>query len=159
MPNRGTVVAMRTVHARRSGAAPLGRAFVRALAVVALMTGVIAMHALGVGHCPMADAPVAMPAMQAAAGKPEATQITTTSVVLAGVAALAGVADHPHGTAAMCLAVLPLLVLLVARSMGWRVRRVVGRVRSQDAPGVFRGDRAPPAYLCPSLLKLCILRT
>ncbi|WP_295702798.1 hypothetical protein [Lapillicoccus sp.] len=59
----------------------------------------------------------------------------------------------------MCLAVLPLLVLLVARMLGWRVRSLTSVVRPFGLHGFAAGTRAPPAHLRPSLLKLCILRT
>jgi len=95
-------------------------------------------------------------AQMAGMGAPPALHATTS--VMADGEAVVGV-DPSHGMAALCLAVLPFLVLLVARMLGFRIRGLGPTARLLPAWGNVRRERAPPAYRCPSLLKLCILRT
>lgn len=168
---------MSPVHARRSGSAWGGllpgepRTYLRVLAVVGLIVGVIAMHSLGLGHGPMAGHPMSagtsqtsqMAAMDGTPAHPApqaATSVMTevTAEVMAEAEVVAGTIPA-HGMAAMCLAVLPILVLLIAQMLGFRVRGLGLATHLLAARRTVRGDRAPPAYRCPSLLKLCILRT
>lgn len=159
---------MRTVHARRPGGPPLGavptigRALLRVLAVVALIAGIVAMHSLGLGHGPMATVHSGRSGdgVMAEATKMVGMSASPAAHAMTRAANVAAEVDDPgHGMAARCLAVLPLLVLLVARLLGWRVRSLAHAVRLQGVRGFVPGNRAPPALLCPSLLKLCILRT
>lgn len=168
---------MSPVRARRCGAASHGllpgepRTYLRALAVVGLIAGVITMHSLGLGHGPMAGHPMSAGTSQtsqmaAMDGTPEhpapqdATSVMTEVIAEAMAEAEVVAGTIPaHGMAAMCLAVLPFLVLLLARILGFRVRGLGLATHLLAARRTVRSDRAPPAYRCPSLLKLCILRT
>ena len=159
---------MRTVHARRWGRQPLialaaaGRSLQRVLAVVAPIVGIVAMHSLGLGHGPMATGHSGHTAQSEMAAT---TQMVGMGVSPAPhgtaprVAVVTGSDDPAHGMAAMCLAVLPLLVLLLARLLGFRVRALAHVVPRHGWGGFVPSNRAPPAHLRPSLLKLCILRT
>ncbi len=155
---------MSPAHARRVGRAsngllPVrGRTHLRILAVVGLIAGVLAMHSLGLGHGPMTAGHSPSPGTMQMAGMGAAPATDATTSVVARVEGAAGV-DPAYGMAAMCLAVLPLLVLLSARMRGFRIRDLGRTARLLTASAMVRGDRAPPAYRCPSLLKLCILRT
>lgn len=166
---------MSPVPTRRTGASPLSavstlrRALLRVLAVTVLITGIIAMHSLGLGHGPMAAGHTGptghtgrgvmvetteMVGMEASAAT---RTMATMGTFVTDVVTEAG--DPAHGMAAMCLAVLPLLVLLIGRLLGWRVDTLAHVVRHQGGRGRVPGTRAPPAHLRPSLVKLCILRT
>jgi len=152
------------VHTRRSGLAwhglwpAEGRTHLRAFAVVGLIVGVVAMHSLGLGHGPMPTGHwmSAGTAQMAGMGAPPAAHATRS--VVADVEAVTGL-DPAHGMGAMCLAVLPFLVLLIARMLGFRIRGLGPAARLLPTRGGVRSEPAPPAYRCPSLLKLCILRT
>ena len=166
---------MSPVPTRRTGASPLSavstlrRALLRVLAVTVLITGIIAMHSLGLGHGPMAAGHTGptghtgrgvmvetteMVGMEASAAT---RTMATMGTFVTDVVTEAG--DPAHGMAAMCLAVLPFLVLLLARMLGFRIRGLAFTARLLAARGMVRSDRAPPGYRSPSLLKLCILRT
>ena len=162
--------AMRIVHARRPGGPPLGgvptirRALLRVLAVGALIAGIVAMHSLGLGHGPMTTGHSGHSGHSGDAVMAEATKMVGMSASPAALAMTRAdgikAPGHPgHGMAAMCLAVLPLVVLLLARLLGWRVRSLAHAVRRRGGGGFVPGNRAPPALMCPSLLKLGILRT
>ncbi|MEO3939025.1 DUF6153 family protein [Dermatophilaceae bacterium Soc4.6] len=155
---------MSPAHTRRSGLAwhglwPAGgQTHLRFLAVVGLIVGVVAMHSLGLGHGPMSAGHSMSAGTTQMAGMGASSEAHATTSVVADVGAVVGV-DPSHQMAAMCLAVLPFLVLLIARMLGFRIRGLGSAARLLPAWGNVRSDRAPPAYRCPSLLKLCILRT
>ena len=153
---------MSHVHASRSGLArhgllPAGGLIhLRVLAVVGLIVGVLTMHSFGLGHGPMTVG------HSLSAGTAQMTGMgahlaphTTTSVMAEAVVGV----DPAHGMAAMCLAVLPFLLLLLARTLSFRIRGLAPTARLLPARRIVPSDRAPPAYRRLSLLKLCILRT
>lgn len=156
---------MRIAEARRSAPFPLRatlpvvRTMLRVLAVAFLVSAVVAMHSLGLGHGPMAAA------HSQTTGAMGATEMVDMAGAASGrlsdaVTTVVAVVDDPsQGMAAICLAVLPLLVLLMARWLGWRVKEPARAVRRPGLGGFTASGRAPPAHLCPSLVKLCILRT
>ena len=153
----------------------------RVLTVVAammLVAGVIAMHSLMAGHMPMArpgSTSAAMPqhsmvmTAHAPASGPTPIQRVAAGPAMVALGALAalsatGLTAQPsttsHGMVAMCLAVLPALVLLLALALLRRCRRQImtppGVVMIRQ-PVAIRGS--PPRRTTPSLSQLCILRT
>lgn len=165
---------------RRLGWSPAGRL----VAVMTLALAVIGMHSLGAGHLDlMADGTPGMTQQVAAVTSsphpgtdmaPQAAR-TTDSTTSPAVAAPVGharpcpgsacsvVAPAGHGAGhdmtAMCLAVIPGLLLLLARLL---LRRRPAAVTAGTAwravTSPIRAGPSPP-HLTPSLSKLCILRT
>ncbi len=159
---------MRTARARRSVVPPhdalpaAGRTILRVLAVVALIAGIVVMHSLGLGHGPMATGHSGHSGPSAMAGTTEMVGMDATAAphgLATADEVVAGSTDPGHGMAAMCLAVLPLLIILLARLLGFRVRALAHAVPRDGWGGFVPSNRAPPEHLRPSLLKLCILRT
>lgn len=156
---------MGIVDGRRSDSLPLTaqgvvRAMLRVLAVAFLVSGVVAMHSLGLGlgHGSMAAAH-SQTTGTAATEMAEMAGAAPARIFEAVTSAVSVVDDPSHGMAAMCVAVLPLLVALMARSLGWRVKEPVRAVRRPGLGGFTAADRGSPGHLRPSLVKLCILRT
>jgi hypothetical protein len=167
---------------RRLGWSPAGRL----LAVMALALAVIGMHSMGAGHLDlMADGthgmhrPVAAvtsslhphPGTDMAPQAARATDSTTSPTVAAPASrmgpcpgsACSGVGPAGHGAGhdmtAMCLAVLPGLLLLLTWLLSGRGQTAAVTAtawRTLTSP-IRAGP--PPPHLTPSLSKLCILRT
>lgn len=145
-----------------------GRAGLLALAVLTVIAGVVTMHSLGFGHRPMsmADGGHGMQASEthhaaSAASHPQGMHAVAAVDVCTScrTEVVAAWSMPGHGMGAMCLAVLPFLVLLLVRLLARHTR---GLARHLLAPGLSASvpsGRAPPAYLRPSLSQLCILRT
>ena len=168
---------------RPLGWSPAGRL----LAVVTLALAVIGMHSLGAGHLDlMADGTHGMHHSVAAVTSslhphpgtdmaPAArTTGSTTSPAVAAPAGHArpcpgstcsGVDPAGHGgghdMTAMCLAVLPGLLLLLTWLLLGRGRGPVAAVAGTAWRALTSPIRAgpPPPHLTPSLSRLCILRT
>lgn len=164
---------------RGLGWSPAGRL----LAVMTLALAVIGMHSMGAGHLDlMADGNPGMTQQVAAVMSashahpgtdmaPQTTDSTTSpAIAAAGHArpcpgnACSGVDPAGHGAGhdmtAMCLAVLPGLLLLLL--VTWLLRRspaavVAGTAWRALASPIRAGP--PPPHLTPSLSTLCILRT
>jgi hypothetical protein len=160
----------------------------RLLAVVTLALAVIGMHSMGAGHLDlMADGTHGMTQQVAAVTSssnphphpgtdmaPQAAR-TTNSTTSPAVAAPPGHAQACPGSAcsgvdpaghraghdmtAMCLAVLPgLLLLLTWLLLGRSPAAVVAGTAWRALTSPIRAG-PPPPHLTPSLSKLCILRT
>jgi len=165
---------------RTSGSGAL-RAVLLAFFVLVVIVGVVTMHSLGVGHQPsgMAQPDHSMAAGVGSSaghsdGLPSSSQRMPVLVTLPSVAgcracpqeAVAALgaavslgAAASGGMPGMCLAVLPLLLLLLGRLTTGRARSAI----DQRLRGVRRAlspiSPRPPHHLCPSLSSLCILRT
>lgn len=137
------------------------------LAVLALIAGVVAMHSLGLGHGPMSMASAGhgvgssethhaapLAAGPAPAHRSETAQTCATCLVVVA----AGSSAPAHGMGSMCLAVLPILLLLLVALLRRRTSTLTHPVRRGRLRVLLRSGRDPPAYLRPSLSKLCILR-
>ena len=171
-----------TLTGRHLGWSPPGRL----LAVVTLALAVIGMHSMGAGHHdPMANSAHAMTQQVVAASSslhphhgidmaPQAAR-TTDSTTSASVAwptgharpcpgsACSGVGQAGRGAGqdmtAMCLAVLPGLLLLLTWLLLGRSPSAVVAGTAWRAPTSPIRAGPPPPHLTPSLSKLCILRT
>ena len=168
---------------RRLGWSPAGRL----LAVMTLALAVIGMHSMGAGHLDlMADGTHGMtqqvaavtssshphPGTDMAPQAARATDSTTSPAVAAPgrathdparAAPAPGVDPAGHGAGhdmtAMCLAVLPgLLLLLTWLLLGRGPAAVVAGTAWRALTSPIRAG-PPPPHLTPSLSKLCILRT
>ena len=135
-----------------------GRAVLLALAVLALVAAVITMHFLGAGHQPMAMS--GSPHAVADNSQPAPDADTTVSRCPACVTVLTAASDAGQDTGTMCLAVLPLMLLLLVRSLRRRSGVFAASTLSVRLSSRVLTARGPPGlHLCPSLSKLCILRT
>lgn len=162
------------------------RGLLRALALLAVLTGVFTMHALTANHhsamsvmssaqgmdsenpyqggsfgtARMAD-PMPGPEAPAAlsANALGALHGVTTQVGPAQVGAVVGPRPNAHSTASVCLAVLSATLLLLGIALAWRwAAWVVGApLRSRTRRVALWLGRSPP-WLAPSLSKLCVLR-
>lgn len=141
-----------------------------AAAVLAVVIGVVAMHSLGMGHqgmrlagpahsmaapSPHPAAPASFATMRDMAVSPGADGCTSCPVATDQASHQSG----SDGIQGMCLAVLPILLLMLTRSLAGR--RSLGpafllRGRRQSMPAI---SRDPPLHLRPSMWKLCVLRT
>lgn len=162
-------VLRRAVAGVRSGALPW--------LILVLSVGVIGMHSLGASHHPPATAQTTtathdmvsmstMSSMSSESPVPSAAKRPVASVAGFGVSVtavtqatvMADTVMAGHGLMVMCLAVLPLLGLLLRRSGdGWfRLSRDHIHVPRSSADDV-RAE--PPPCAAVSLARLCILRT
>ncbi len=136
------------------------------LAVLALIAGVVAMHSLGLGHGPMSMASAGdvgssethHAAPLAAGPAPAHWSETAETCATCLVVVAAGSSAPAHGMGSMCLAVLPILLLLLVTLLRRRASTLTHPVRRGRLRVLLRSGRDPPAYLRPSLSKLCILR-
>jgi len=152
-----------------------------------LAVGVVVMHALGVGHHGAAvGAPTGAAASHATGGHasgdhdpggPASVDLASTApvaptahmssaehgpaAVVADVAVTVrvAVAGAGHGAMVMCLAVLPLLLLLRRPAERAWFRRAPSSVRRRLAGLSASWLSRPPGRAGPSLAELCILRT
>jgi hypothetical protein len=164
----------------RLGWSPAGRL----LAVVTLALAVIGMHSMGAGHLDLmaygthgmnqqvaAVTSSSHPGIDMAPQAARTTYSTTSPAVAAPPgdarpcpgSACSGISPAGHGAGhdmtAMCLAVLPgLLLLLTWLLLGRGPAAVVAGTAWRVLAGPIRAG-PPPPHLTPSLSKLCILRT
>lgn len=132
------------------------RALLRTVGVLALLAGVVAMHSAGLGHQAMTMTVVSAERGShsdgghgTAAGSAACSPCSTT---LAGLPA-----GLDHGIGAVCLAVVPLLLLLLGRLLVRRPGQLSSWLLDEGA-AVVRPRGSPP-HLRPTLARLCVLRT
>ncbi len=151
----------RDVQARRAGVLP---ALLHALIACAVLLGVLAMHALTVGHAPATlGAAVAHPhVVQTAAQLAHETQPTAMAAVAAShcMACDHDATSHhevDHTSLGVCLAVIAgtLLVWLLA----WRRRLPATLNLALGRVALLPGALSPTWRTAPSLSSLCVLRT
>ncbi|MGC4939924.1 DUF6153 family protein [Kribbella sp. DT2] len=143
----------------------------RALAVVGVIAGVLAMHGLTSGHHPvmpdmgtvgqMAAADIAGPelhdpevAMTVDAGAVKATPRSGSALDGLLTTSTAG-----HLMADVCVAVLTVTLLLLALATALRRRRIWCPVTPRSTTRRPRAVGRPPPWTHPSPSKLCVLRT
>jgi hypothetical protein len=123
-----------------------------AMAVLAVLVGVFAMHGLTGNH----DVTMVEPHMSA---MPITIHDSSRDRAVGAQNVVIAVDEHQHAMTGACLAILTALMLLLTLSLGLRsllVRRAVQLATPAERP--LLTGRSPP-WLVPSLSKLCVLRT
>ncbi|GAA2165115.1 hypothetical protein FHX52_4553 [Humibacillus xanthopallidus] len=147
-------------HQRRRSQARLSR-WLLVLVTLVLALGVVVMHSLGIGHHGSSHLSPGG-ASSVTAGAAHAHEQTGHHVAAAEPSAPSPGGESSqaarHGASVMCLAVLPLLLLLRRGGRAWFARAVAAARRPVVAvPGSWLTIRArPPGSI---LSELCILRT
>lgn len=134
------------------------RALLRTVGVLALLAGVVAMHSAGLGHQAMPMTVVsAERGLHSDGGHGTAAGSVTPACSPCSTALAERPAGLDHGLGAVCLAVVPLLLLLLGRLLVRRSEQLASWLLGGPAP-VGRPRGSPP-HVRPTLARLCVLRT